>query len=60
MKISKQALYQLKADRGEALKAAEIALDEERMEDHAAKMAQVEAFNAKIAAVEKKIGRAHV
>lgn len=55
MKISKQALYQLKADRGEALKAAEIALDEERMEDHAAKMAQVEAFNAKIAAVEKTL-----
>ena len=55
MKISKQALYQLKADRAEALKAAEIALDGERMEDHAAKMAQVEAFNAKIAAVEKTL-----
>ncbi len=50
---NKQALYQLKADRAQALEAAEAALDEGNMEDHAAKMAQVEGFNAKIAAVEK-------
>lgn len=54
-KINKQYLYQLKADRAEALEAAEKALDEERMEDHAAKMAEIEAFNAKIAAVEKTL-----
>ena len=54
-KISKQTLYQLKADRAQALEAAEKALDEERMDDHAAKMAEIEAFNAKIAAVEKTL-----
>lgn len=54
-KVSKQTLYQLKADRAQALEGAEKALDEERMEDHAAKMAQVEALNAKIAAVEKTL-----
>lgn len=52
-KISKQALYQLKADRAEALNAAETALDGGRMEDYTAKMAEVEDFNGKIAAVEK-------
>lgn len=54
-KISKQTLYQLKSDRAKALEAAETALNEERMEDHAAKMAQVEEFNGKIAAVEKTL-----
>lgn len=54
-KISKQALYQLKADRSEALEAAEKALNEERMDDHAAKMAEVEGYNARIAAVEKTL-----
>ena len=52
-KISKQTLYQLKADRAEALKAAETALDEDKMEEHAAKMKEVEGFNGRIAAVEK-------
>ncbi len=54
-KISKQSLYQLKADRAQALDEAEKALDEERMDDHAAKMAEVEGFNARIAAVEKTL-----
>lgn len=54
-KISKQALYQLKADRADALAEAEAALNEERMEDHTAKMAEVEGFNARIAAVEKTL-----
>ncbi len=54
-KISKQALYQLKSDRAKALEEAETALNEARMEDHAAKMAQVEEFNSKIAAVEKTL-----
>ena len=54
-KISKQTLYQLKADRAHALEEAEKALNEERLEDHTAKMAQVEQFNAKIAAVEKTL-----
>ena len=52
---SKQALYQLKSDRAKALEEAETALNEARMEDHAAKMAQVEEFNSKIAAVEKTL-----
>lgn len=54
-KISKQTLYQLKADRAQALDEAEKALDEERMDNHTAKMAEVENFNAKIAAVEKTL-----
>ena len=54
-KISKQSLYQLKADRAKALEEAEKALDEEHMDDHTAKMAEVEEFNARIAAVEKTL-----
>lgn len=54
-KISKQALYQLKSDRAKALEEAEKALDEERMDDHSAKMAEVEEFNSRIAAVEKTL-----
>ncbi len=54
-KISKQTLYQLKSDRAKALEEAETALNEERMEDHTAKMAQVEEFNGKIAAVKKTL-----
>lgn len=54
-KISKQTLYQLKSDRAKALEEAETALNEERMEDHTAKMAEVEGFNARIAAVEKTL-----
>lgn len=54
-KISKQALYQLKSDRAKALEEAEKALDEERMDDHAAKMAEVEGFNTRIAALEKTL-----
>lgn len=53
MKIDKQALYQLKADRAEALKAAEEALEAGNMEVHTAKMAEVETFNGKIDATEK-------
>lgn len=53
MKIDKQALYQLKADRAEALKAAEEALEAGNMEAHTAKMAEVETFNGKIDATEK-------
>lgn len=55
MFVNKEMLYQLKADRAEALEAAEKALNEDRMEDHTAKMAEVEAFNAKIEAVEKTL-----
>ncbi len=53
--VNKQALYQLKSDRAKALEEAENALDEGRMDDHAAKMAEVEGFNARIAAVEKTL-----
>lgn len=53
MKINKQMLYQLKADRAEALKAAEEALEAGNMEVHTAKMAEVETFNGKIDATEK-------
>lgn len=53
MKIDKQALYQLKADRAEALKAAEEALEAGNMEVHTAKMAEVETFNGRIDATEK-------
>lgn len=53
MKISKQTLYQLKADRAEALKAAEEALEAGNMEVHTAKMSEVEAFNTQIDATEK-------
>ena len=55
MKINKQYLYQLKADRAEALKAAEAALNEDKMEEHAAKMKEVEGFNTRIEAVEKTL-----
>lgn len=53
MKVNKQMLYQLKADRAEALKAAEEALEAGNMEAHTAKMAEVETFNGKIDATEK-------
>ena len=53
MKVNKQMLYQLKSDRAEALKAAESALDEGRMEDHEAAMAKVKDFNGRIEQVEK-------
>lgn len=52
-KINKQTLYQLKADRAEALKTAEIALAENRMEDHEAWMEKVKGFNDQIDRVEK-------
>lgn len=52
-KISKQTLYQLKADRAEALKAAEIAMAEDRMEDYEAGMEKVKDFNSRIDRVEK-------
>ena len=55
MKVNKQMLYQLKADRAETLKAAEAALNEDKMEEHAAKMAEVELLNTKIEAVEKTL-----
>ena len=52
-KISKQTLYQLKADRAETLKAAETALAENRMEDHNAEMEKVKDLNIRIDRVEK-------
>lgn len=52
-KINKQTLYQLKADRAEALKAAETALAENRMEDHETEMEKVKDFNQRIDRVEK-------
>lgn len=52
-KISKQTLYQLKADRAEALKAAETAMTEDRMEDYEAEMEKVKGFNHRIERVEK-------
>ncbi|MBD5356519.1 MAG: phage major capsid protein [Bacteroides sp.] len=51
--INKQTLYQLKADRVEALKVAESALAENRMEDHEAGMAKIKEFNDQIDKVEK-------
>lgn len=51
--INKQSLYQLKADRAEALKAAESAMGENRMEDYNAAMAKVKDFNDQIDRVEK-------
>lgn len=53
MKVNKQTLYQLKADRAEALKAAEEALEAGNMEVHTAKMSEVETFNTQIDATEK-------
>ena len=52
-KINKQTLYQLKADRAEALKAAETAMAENRMEDYDAGMEKVKDFNSRIDKVEK-------
>jgi len=52
-KISKQTLYQLKADRAEALKAAEGAMAENRMEDYEAEMEKIKGFNVQIDQVEK-------
>lgn len=52
-KINKQALYQLKNDRAETLKAAESAMAEERWEDYGAEMAKVNDFNDQIERVEK-------
>ena len=52
-KINKQSLYQLKADRAEAVAAAETALAEGRMEDHDAEMGKVKGFNDQIDRVEK-------
>lgn len=53
MKFNKQKLYQLKADRAEALKAAYAALAENRMEDYDAGMEKVKDFNLQIDRVEK-------
>lgn len=53
MKVNKQMLYQLKSDRAEALKAAETAMAEDRMEDHEAEMEKVKGFNIRIEKVEK-------
>lgn len=52
-KINKQALYQLKSDRAEALAAVETAVAEGRMKDYDAEMARVEDFNSRIDKVEK-------
>lgn len=52
-KINKQTLYQLKADRAEALKVAETAMAEDRMEDYDAGMEEVKDFNRRIDQVEK-------
>lgn len=49
----KQKLYQLKADRAEALKAADAAMEEGRMEDYDAEMAKIKDFNGQIDRVEK-------
>ena len=49
----KQKLYQLKATRAEALKTAETAAVEGRMEDYEAEMAKVKDFNGQIDRVEK-------
>ena len=49
----KQKLYQLKATRAEALKTAETAAVEGRMEDYEAEMAKVKDYNAQIDQVEK-------
>ncbi len=49
----KQKLYQLKADRAEALKAADAAMEEGRMEDYDAEMDKIKDFNGQIDRVEK-------
>ena len=48
----KQKLYQAKADRAEALKRAEAAAAEGRMEDFEAEMARVKEFNGQIEQLE--------
>ncbi|MDE6590028.1 MAG: phage major capsid protein, partial [Oscillospiraceae bacterium] len=53
IKINKQTLYQLKSDRAEALKAAETAMAENRMEDYEAEMDRIKGFNGQIDSVEK-------
>lgn len=52
-KTNKQTLYQLKADRAEALNAAEAAMAENRMNDYDAEMEKVKDFNQQIDRVEK-------
>lgn len=52
-KIKRQTLYQIKADRAEALTAAETAMAENRMEDYEARMEKVKDFNQQIDRVEK-------
>lgn len=49
----KQKLYQLKADRAAALKAAEAAAVDGHMDDYEAEMAKIKDYNAQIEQVEK-------
>lgn len=52
----KQKIYDLKASRAETLEAAKGLLEEKKMDDWKAKMAEVDGFNDEIAAYEKMLG----